>query len=67
MYNVFCRHALFVQGQSFSVNTSRLTQGRQAIGEGPGNGFPGPSLQALPLPSPVTFSYPLLPSAYYAG
>ena len=30
MYNAFCRHALFVRGQSFSVKTN----GCEVIGEG---------------------------------
>ena len=51
----------------FLSNFWQLAQGYQVIGEGPGNGFPGPSVQALPLPSRVTFSCPLLPSACYAG
>ena len=74
MYNAFWRHALFVRGQSFSVKTfDRSRNGCQVIGEGAGNDFRGPSVQALPLPSRVSFSRarfflcPLLPSACYAG
>jgi len=74
MYNAFWRHALFVRGQSFSVKTfDRSRNGCQVIGEGAGNDFLGSSVQALPLPSRVSFSRarfflsPLLPSACYAG
>ena len=74
MYNAFWRHALFVRGQSFSVKTfDRSRNGCQVIGEGAGNDFLGPSVQALPLPSRVSFSRarfflcPLFPSACYAG
>ena len=74
MYNAFWRHALFVRGQPFSVKTfDRSRNGCQVIGEGAGNDFRGPSVQALPLPSRVSFSRarfflcPLLPSACYAG
>ena len=74
MYNAFWRHALFVRGQSFSVKTfDRSRNGCQVIGEGAGNDFLGPSVQALPLPSRVSFSRarfslcPLLPSACYVG
>ena len=74
MYNVFWRLALFVRGQSFSVRTfDRSRNGCQVIREGAGNDFRGPSVQALPLPSRVSFSRvrfslcPLLPSACYAG
>ena len=74
MYNAFWRHALFVRGQSFSVKTfDRSRNGCQVIGEGEGNDFRGPSVQALPLPSRVSFSRarfflrPLLPSACKAG
>ena len=74
MYNAFWRHALFVRGQSFSVKTfDRSRNGCQVIREGDGNDFRGPSVQALPLPSLVSFSRtrfflcPLLPKACYAG
>ena len=74
MYNAFWRHALFVRGQSFSVKTfDRSRNGCQVIGEGAGNDFQGPSVQALPLPSRVSFSRArfflcaLFPSACYAG
>ena len=74
MYNAFWRHALFVQGQSFSVKTfDSSCNGCQVIGEGVGNDFRGPSVQAPPLPSRVSFSRarfllcPPLPSACYAG
>ena len=74
MYNAFWRHALFVRGQSFSFKTfDRSGNGCQVIGEGAGNDFRGPSVQALPLPSRVSFSRarfflcPQLPSACYAG
>ena len=74
MYNAFWRHALFVRGQSFSVKTFDSSRnGCQVIGEGAGNDFRGPSVQALPLPSRVSFSCarfflcPLLSSACYAG
>ena len=74
MYNAFWRHALFVRGQSFSVKTYDRSRNRcQVIGEGAGDDFRGPSVQALPLPSRVSFSRagfflcPLLPSACYAG
>ena len=74
MYNAFWRLALFVRGQSFSVKTfDRSRNGCQVIREGAGNDFRGPSVQALPLPSRVSFSRarfflcPLLPSACYAG
>ena len=57
MYNVFWRHALFVRGQSFSVKTfDRSRNGCQVIGEGAENDFRGPSMQALPLLSRVSFS-----------
>ena len=57
MYNAFWWHAFFVRGQSFSVKTfDRLRNGCQVIGEGAGNDFRGPSVQALPLPSRVSFS-----------
>ena len=57
MYNAFWRHALFVQGQSFSVKTfERSRKGCQVIGEGAGNDFRGPSVQALSLPSRVSSS-----------
>ena len=69
MYNAFWRLALFVRGQSFSVKTfDRSRNGCQVIREGAGNDFRGPSVQALPLPSRVSFSRarfflcPLLPS-----
>ena len=62
------------RGQSFSVKTfDRSRNGCQVIGEGAGNDFRGPSVQALPLPSRVSFSRarfflcPLLPSACHAG
>ena len=70
MYNAFWRHALFVQGQSFSVKSRN---GCRVIRLGAGNDFRGPSVQALPHPSYVTLSRarslfrPLLPSASYAG
>ena len=74
MYNAFWRFALFVRGQSFSVKTfDRSRNGCQVIREGAGNVFRGPSVQALPLPSRVSFSRarfflcPLLPSACYTG
>ena len=74
MYNTFWRHALFVRGQSFSVKTfDSSCNGCQVIGEGAGNYFWGPSVQALPLPLRVSFLCahfflcPLLPSACYAG
>ena len=74
MYNAFWRLALFVWAQSFSVKTfDRSRNGCQVIREGPGNDFRGPSVQALPLPSRVSFSRarfslcPLLASACYAG
>ena len=63
-----------VRGQSFSVKTlDRSRNGCQVSGEGEGNDFRGPSVQALPLPSRVSFSRarfflcPLLPSACKAG
>ena len=57
MYNAFWRHALFVRGQSFSVKTfDRSRNGCQVIRLGAGNDFRGPSGQALPLPSRVSFS-----------
>ena len=57
MYNAFWRHAFFVRGQSFSVKIfDRLRNGCQVIGEGAGNDFWGASVQALPLPSRVSFS-----------
>ena len=57
MHNAFWRHALFVRGQSFSVKTfDSLRNGCQVIGEGAGNDFRGPFVQALPLPSRVSFS-----------
>ena len=69
----FWRHALFVRGQSFSVKTfDRSRNGCQVIEEEAGNDFRGPSAQAFPLPSRVSFSRarsffcPLLPSACYA-
>ena len=56
MYNSFWRLALFVLGQSFSVKTfDRSRNGCQVIREGAGNDFRGPSVQALPLPSRVSF------------
>ena len=68
MYNTFWQHALFVRGQSFSVKTfDRSRNGCQVIRLGAGNDFCGPSGQALPLPSRVSFSRanfflcPLLP------
>ena len=75
MYNAFWRHALLVRVQSFSVKTfDRTRNGYQVIEEGAGNDFRGPSVQALALPSRVSFSRasfflcPLLPgSACYAG
>ena len=74
MYNAFWRLALFVRGQSFSVKTfDRSRNGCQVIREGAGNDFRGPSVQALPLPSRVSFSRarfflcPPLTSACYAG
>ena len=74
MYNAFWRLALFLRGQSFSVKTfDRSRNGCQVIREGAGNDFRGPSVQALPLPSRVSFSRarfffcPLLASACYAG
>ena len=74
MYNAFWRLALFVRGQSFSVKTfDRSRNGCQVIRDGAGNDIQGPSVQALPLPSRVSFSRalfflcPLLPSACYAG
>ena len=61
-------------GQSFSVKTfDRSRNGCQVFGEGAGNDFRGPSVQALPLPWRVSFSRArfflcsLLPSACYAG
>ena len=72
MYNAFWQHALFVRGQSFSVKTfDRTCNGCQVIRLGAANDFCGPSGQALPLPSRVSFSRahfflcPLLPSACY--
>ena len=57
MYNAFWRLALFVRGQSFSFKTfDRSRNGCQVIREGAGNNFRGPSVQALPLPSRVSFS-----------
>ena len=48
---------LFVRGQSFSVKTfDRSHNGCQIIRLGAGNDFRGPSGQALPLPSRVSFS-----------
>ena len=57
MYNAFWRDAYFLRVQSFSVKTfDRSRNGYQVIGEGAGNDFRGPSVQALPLPSRVSFS-----------
>ena len=74
MYNAFWRLALFVRGQLFSVKPfDRSRNGCQVIREGAGNDLRGPSVQALPLPSRVSFSRarfflcPLLASACYAG
>ena len=75
MYNAFWRHGLFVRGQSFSVKIQFDSSRNccQVIGEGAGNDFRGPSVQALPLFSRFSFSSagffycPLLPSACYAG
>ena len=74
MCNAFWRHALFVRGQLFSVKTfDRSLNGYRVIRLGAGNDFRGPSGQALPLPSRVSFSLatffscPLLPSTCYAG
>ena len=51
------RHALFVRGQSFSVKIfDRSCNGCQVIRLRGGNDFRGPSGQALPLPSRVSFS-----------
>ena len=50
MYNGFLLHALFVQGQLFSVKIfDRLCIACQVIRVGAGNDFRGPSRQALPL------------------
>ena len=74
MYSAFWRLALFERGQSFSVKTfDRSRSGCQVIRLGAGNDFRGPSGQALPLPSRVSFSCarfflrPLIPSPCYAG
>ena len=74
MYNAFWRHGLFVRGQSFSVKIFDSSRNCcQVIGEGAGNDFRGPSVQALPLPPRFSFSSArfflclLLPSACYAG
>ena len=74
MYNVFWRHALFVQGQSFSVRIfDRSRSGCQVIRLGAGEDFRGPSGLAFPLPPRVSlsrarsFSRPPFPSACYAG
>ena len=57
MYKVLCRRGLFVRGQSFSAKTfDRSRSGCQVIRVGTGNDFRGPSGQALPLPSRVSFS-----------
>ena len=72
---LFGGNLCFVRGQSFSVKTFDRSRrnGCQVIGEGTGNDFRGPSVQALPLPSRVSFSRArfflclLLPSACYAG
>ena len=62
MYNVFWRLASFLRGQSFSVKTfDRSRNGCQVIREGAGNDFRGPSVQALPFPSRVSFSRFLSP------
>ena len=63
----FARTLCLSEVSRFLSNFWQLAQGCQVIGEGPGNGFPGPSVQALPLPSRVTVSWPLLPSTCYAG
>ena len=66
MYNAFWRLALFVRGQSFSVKTfDRSRNGCQVIGEGAGNDFRGPSLQALSLPPRVSFSRAIFSCAHY--
>ena len=66
MYNAFWRLALFVRGQSFSVKTfDRSRNGCQVIREGPGNDFRGPSVQALPLPTRVSFSRARFSWAHY--
>ena len=66
MYNAFWRHALFVQGQSFSVKTfDRSPDGCQVIRLGAGNDFRGPSGQVLPLPSSVFFSCARFSCAHY--
>ena len=66
MYNAFWRLALFVRGQSFSVKTfDRSRNGCQVIREGAGNDFRGPSVQALPLPSRVSFSRARFSCAHY--
>ena len=72
---LFGGNLCFVRGQLFSVKTFDRSRrnGCQVIGEGAGNDFRGPSVQALPLPSRVSFSRArfflclLLPSACYAG
>ena len=66
MYNAFWRLALFVRGQSFSVKTfDRSRNGCQVIGEGAGNDFRGPSVQALSLPPRVSFSRAIFSCAHY--
>ena len=74
MYDAFWQHAFFLRGQSFSVKTfDRSHNSCQVIRLGAGNDFQGPSMQALPLPSRVSFSRahfflcPLLPSPCYTG
>ena len=71
MYNTFWLHALFVQGQLFSVKIcDRLRIGCQVIRLGVGDDFPGPSRQVLPLTLLVSLSCtrsflrPLLPSGW---
>ena len=67
MYNAFWRHALFVRGQSFSVKIfDRSRNCYQVIGQGAGNDFRGPSVQALSLPSRVSPSRaPVFSCAHY--
>ena len=57
MYCTFWRHGLFLGGQSFSVKIfHRSCSSYQVIRLGAGDNFCGPSVQAVPLPSSVSFS-----------
>ena len=66
MYNAFWRHAFFVRGQAFSVQTfDRSRHGRQVIRLGAGNDFRGRPCRRSLSPRVSPSRAPVFFCAYY--